>query len=218
MLKRIFFQIFFVFWVVNLNAQDPVNNKYIFKNGIYQVFDEFKSDKPFHDSTISNLNYDLNAEENILILTSESQIIIDSIFGNKIWGICVDGQPYIRVNDHQNGRPYMIKLHVVGKLSYFYYKAFREKEVVMYVHNPYTGEKIGKKSVTNRDLVFIQRLLHFYSGETIDFNYENLKLMSADDVGLLKSLEEMKPEERENKLFKSLLIYNDRNPVYIEKK
>jgi hypothetical protein len=88
----------------------------------------------------------------------------------------------------------------------------------MYVHNPYTGERIGKKTVTNRDLVFIQKLLHFQTGENIDFNFENLKLWTVDDKGLQKTMQEMKAEEKESKLFKTLLIYNDRNPVYSNKK
>jgi ribosomal 50S subunit-associated protein YjgA (DUF615 family) len=88
----------------------------------------------------------------------------------------------------------------------------------MYVHNPYTGERIGKKTVTNRDLVFIQKLMHFQSGENIDFSFDNFKAWASDDKGLLKSIEEMKNEEKESKLFKTLLIYNDRNPVYPIKK
>jgi hypothetical protein len=88
----------------------------------------------------------------------------------------------------------------------------------MYVHNPYTGERVGKKTVTNRDLVFIQKILHFQTGESIDFNYDNLKSWTSDDKGLHKSLIDMKTEERETKLFKTLLIYNDRNPVYPTKK
>jgi hypothetical protein len=86
----------------------------------------------------------------------------------------------------------------------------------MYVHNPYTGERIGKKNISNRNLEFIQKILHFDSGEITDFNFDNFLNWSKDDLGLYKSLSEIKSEEREGKLFKSLLIYNDRNPVYIK--
>ena len=203
---------------IMLFGQQPVSNNYPFKTGIYISFADFSNDNPVLDSFMSSVQYDLNAEENILILKPESQSWLDSITNNQIWGLCINQTTYIKTDDKQDGRPYFVKLHVVGKLSYYYYKAFREKEVIMYVHNPYTGERVGKKTVTNRDLVFIQKLLHFQTGESIDFNFENLKSWTADDKGLQKSLTEMKEDERDGKLFKTLLIYNDRNPVYTIKK
>jgi hypothetical protein len=211
------FQLFLVFIIFfsPLTAQnEPLTSNFLFNDGLYTNFSEFSSNKPSILIDPSKLKYDLIGEENVLILKPESEAMLDSLVSGTAWGICIGQVPYIRTDDKQDNRLYYVKLHVVGKLSYFYYKAFREKEVTMFVHNPYTGERIAKKSITNRDLVFIQRLLHFQTGETIDFNYDNLKAWTTDDKGLSKSLDEMKPEEREGKLFKTLLIYNDRNPVY----
>jgi hypothetical protein len=193
-----------------------LTNNYSFKNGIYLRFEDFKKDASSKNNFIDSLQYDLNAEENILILSANSQKLLDSLIPDKIWGLCINQIPYIRTEDQQEGRFYFVKLHVLGKISYYYYKAFREKEVIMYVHNPYTGERIGKKNISNRNLEFIQKILHFDSGEITDFNFDNFLNWSKDDLGLYKSLSEIKSEEREAKLFKSLLIYNDRNPVYIK--
>jgi hypothetical protein len=193
-----------------------LTNNYSFKNGIYLRFEDFKKDASSKNNIIDSLQYDLNAEENILILSALSQKLLDSLIPDKIWGLCINQIPYIRTEDQQDGRFYFVKLHVLGKISYYYYKAFREKEVIMYVHNPYTGERIGKKNISNRNLEFIQKILHFDSGEITDFNFDNFLNWSKDDLGLYKSLSEIKSDEREAKLFKSLLIYNDRNPVYIK--
>jgi hypothetical protein len=193
-----------------------LTNNYSFKDGIYLRFEDFKKDARSKNNIIDSLQYDLNAEENILILSANSQKLLDSLIPDKIWGLCINQIPYIRTEDQQEGRFYFVKLHVLGKISYYYYKAFREKEVIMYVHNPYTGERIGKKNISNRNLEFIQKILHFDSGEITDFNFDNFLNWSKDDLGLYKSLSEIKSEEREAKLFKSLLIYNDRNPVYIK--
>jgi hypothetical protein len=193
-----------------------LTNNYSFKDGIYLRFEDFKKDASSKNNIIDSLQYDLNAEENILILSANSQKLLDSLIPDKIWGLCINQIPYIRTEDQQEGRFYFVKLHVLGKISYYYYKAFREKEVIMYVHNPYTGERIGKKNISNRNLEFIQKILHFDSGEITDFNFDNFLNWSKDDLGLYKSLSEIKSEEREAKLFKSLLIYNDRNPVYIK--
>ena len=87
----------------------------------------------------------------------------------------------------------------------------------MFVHNPYTGERIGSRNIINKELVAVQRILHFQTGETTDFNLTNMRTWTEDDAGLHKSLIEMKEKDVEEKLFKTLLIYNDRNPIYIEK-
>jgi hypothetical protein len=180
-------------------------------------FDDFKKNSAVRNEILKELSFELTQDENVLIFKAESQKKIDSLIGTQIWGLCVNQIPYIRTIDVLEGRPYFVKLHLIGKISYFYYKAFREKELTMFVHNPYTGEKIGQKNITNRDLVFIQRMLNFQSGETIDFTFENVQKWTKEDTGLAKSLKEMKANEKEEKLFKTLLIYNDRNPVTIEK-
>jgi hypothetical protein len=216
-MRFIYFHIFLLFLLFSdgIQAQKPLNNNTDYRQGLYTHINQFQQNKPGSLlSQLRNFDYELNTEENVLILSLETQKQLDSLFGKDVWGICVDGIPYVLTADSQKGRPYFVKLHVIGKLCYFYYKAFRDKEVTMYVHNPFTGEKIGQKNITNKELVAVQRILHFDTGETTDFNLSNMQAWTKDDAGLNKSLMEMKKSEVEEKLFKTLLIYNDRNPVY----
>ena len=152
-MRYIYFHIFLSFLLFSngIQAQKPLNNNTDYRQGFYTHINQFQQNKPAALlSQLRNFDYELNAEENVLILSLETQKQLDSLFGKEIWGICVDGIPYILTQDSQKGRPYFVKLHVIGKLCYFYYKAFRDKEVTMYVHNPYTGEKIGQKNITNK--------------------------------------------------------------------
>jgi len=127
------------------------------------------------------------------------------------------GIPYIKTEETNGPYVYFSKLHVIGKICYYYYKAFREKEVWMQVHNPYSGELIGRKSIKNKELVFVEHIFKHEDGISFSFNYENLFSLSSDDVGLKKSMLELKIDEKQTKLFKTLLIYNDRNPIYLSK-
>jgi len=205
-----------LFLSLNIKAQQ-LNNSFPFKDGIYRQFDGFKKNNAVQNEILNKLSFELNPDENVLMFKAESQKKLDSLTVGQYWGVCINQIPYFKTSDLLEGRPYFVRLHLIGKISYFYYKAFREKELTMYVHNPYTGEKIGQKNITNRDLVFVQRMLNFQSGETIDFTFENVLKWTKEDTGLAKSLKEMKTNEKEEKLFKTLLIYNDRNPVVIEK-
>ncbi len=201
----------------NAKAQNRFSNNFPFTQGIYLQFEDFRYNQPACDfSRLSDLSYVLSNEGDLLVFNEKTQKDIDSIYGKNIWGVCINEIPYIRTDDKQDGRPYFVKLHVVGKISYFHYRTFREKELIMYVHNPFSGEKIGERKITNKEFVSVERILHTQTGETTNFNLENLRLWTQDDPGLNRSLMEMQPNEAEEKLFKTLLIYNDRNLVYIK--
>ncbi len=196
-------------------AQNVFNSKASLKAGCYTSFQELKRNQPYLSlDELTNFDYVLNAEKNILILSQATQDELLEKLEHSFWGLSVDNVPYIRTQDQENGRYYFVKLHVMGKISYYYYKAFRDKIVTMYVHNPYTGERIGQRNITNKERVMVERMLHFESGESVDFNHNNLKEWTKDDPGLYKSIKSLTKEELEEKLFKSLLIYNDRNKVF----
>ena len=59
-------------------------------------------------------------------------------------------------------------------------------------------------------------MLHFESGELIDFNRDNLLKWIADDPQLVVSVKELGPEIPWDTLFKSLKIYLDRHKVYVK--
>jgi len=68
-----------------------------------------------------------------------------------------------------------------------------------------------KKNVT------FERILNFETGEIVELTVENLKKWIQDDKKLLDTMNSLSHEEVEDKLFKCLLIYDDRNVVRIKK-
>jgi len=198
-----------------LQAQTKINNQFEFRDGIYTHYQDFQKNKPSHPlSSLTKLDYELDAEKNILILSPATQLEVEALSENTPWGICIEGVSYICASEHREGSYYFVRLHVVGKLCYYYYNAFRDKLVTMYVHNPYTGEQIGQRNITNKELVSVQRMLFFKTANRTDFTKENLLNWTKDDIGLQKSIQEIE-EKATEKLFKPLLIYNDRHPIYL---
>jgi hypothetical protein len=211
---RLLFFILILFQI-GLKAQTPFDKKASIQEGFYRNFKELKDNQPsISFGQLTNLDYVLNAEENVLILSEATQNELNRISDQAIWGLSIKDKVYIRTQDKENGRYYFVHLHVMGKISYYYYKAFRDKIVTMYVHNPYTGERIGQRNITNKERVSVERILHFETGESLDYSHENLVEWTKDDLGLNKSIKSLTKEELDEKLFKSLLIYNDRNKVY----
>ena len=55
----------------------------------------------------------------------------------------------------------------------------------------------------------------FETGEIIDYTHENLDKCMIDDPVMIRALRQIDPWEMEEKMFKCLLIYDDRHPVLI---
>ena len=83
----------------------------------------------------------------------------------------------------------------------------------MAAYNPLTGRPFRTGKVLREKEILVERMLSFETGQLADFNLENFKTWIADDSTLLKSFLELTPAEQQEKLFKTLLIYDDRNLV-----
>jgi len=65
--------------------------------------------------------------------------------------------------------------------------------------------------------VLRERMLRFETGEMAEFNYETMLQWVENDQTLWRALDSFSPEEAEERLFRTLLIYDERNAVYILK-
>jgi len=58
--------------------------------------------------------------------------------------------------------------------------------------------------------------MNFETGETVDFTKRNFLKIIAGDKELTKAVEELQGTDIIDKLFKCLLIYDDRHPIYVK--
>lgn len=202
--------------------EQALNNNFDFQEGFYSTAQEFSTNSPsLLLSNFNNLDYELDAEKNMLILSAAAQREIKQKMDTAPWGLAIAGNIFIKIqqNDDKSANEIrFVKLHVIGKICYLQYKTFRTKMVMMQVHNPYTGEKVGQRQIANQELVTVKKMLDVKSGQLLDFTAENFRIWTKDDEGLRKSLNELSDRDLQKKLFKTLLIYNDRNSFYIKNK
>ncbi|MCB0644919.1 MAG: hypothetical protein KDC44_24905, partial [Phaeodactylibacter sp.] len=102
-----------------------------------------------------------------------------------------------------------------GKICYFRYENLESRSIPMVAYNPATGKPFREAVVQRNVLVTYEKMLHFESGEIRDFTVENFLAWIQDDPELTASVRELGPDEILEKLFKCLLIYDDRNLAYI---
>lgn len=201
--------------VAALAAQGAeVNDQFAFADGLYYTHDDFRQNRPSEPlSRLGVEHFQLDFDENLLFWKDQHQApLVDSI-----WGLTVDGVPYMRVRKRlrKGERTVFVRLQVVGNICYFYYQSMQDTIVQMNIYNPVTGGVVASKPVRNHHEVTYRKMLRFETGETAPFEPHALMKWVAEDRGLYRTLADMNAKETEKRLFKSLLIFNDRNKVYI---
>ncbi len=203
-----------------LYGQDTtlLTKNYRFTNGIYFNLNQLKSDQPAYPMSnlvvhfFTNPQTSLTQIDSVFLKGTKQPIPLDSI-----WAICLDGVPSIKVPSNEINRelPNFAALKLRGKICYYTYPDYRTKKVRVAAYNPVTGRPFRQGFVEREQEVFIEKIMHFQTGEVLDFTVENLLNWIQDDPLLVETLTELPKEEQHEKLFKCLLIYVDRNPAYL---
>lgn len=210
-----------LFLTSNIGAQaneQALSMSYKFKDGIYLSYESWKNDMPDYEWEEVNTRLASNPKtfiaqvEYIYLKEDKEALLIE-----KVWGICLAGVPYIRLDASETAysATAFAGLKARGKINYFSYRKEIEEKVVIKAYNPLTRKPFRKGEVPTIKEVVIEKMFLFDDGKVVDFNYVNLLLWIEDDAQLKESVFELSPQEIDEKLYKCLLIYNDRNKVNI---
>ncbi len=196
-----------------------VSKNFKFKDGVYLQFEHFQKNQP----TALWDSLDARLATNPQTLQMYVELIKfknrpDSIELHKVWCVVIDGIPYVKLpkESQKNAATMFTGMVLRGKLCYFQYDEIEERLVPMSAYIPQTGQPYITKNVLQKREVVREKLVKFESGEMYDFTLSNFKELIQEDKDLLSTVNALKPKEISEKLFKCLLIYNDRNPVYLK--
>ena len=235
--------VFLFFANVLLHAQGDtvyLSKNFKFKDGVFMTFEDFKNNKPTYtwkdvDAGVhsnpqnftaqmyylkvknTSANGQKTAGQNTNISPSENENSLIDLA--QVWGIALDGIPYIRLPKEALNKQntVFVGLKLRGKISYFEYAEFVMKKIRMSAYNPRTGEPFRTMDVEREVQVTHKKMLDFTSGEIADFTTSNFEKWIQDDVALLETVKDLPDGKANQKLFKCLLIYVDRNLVKITK-
>jgi hypothetical protein len=196
-----------------------ITKNFKFENGIYASFSDWQRNKPTYRWDSIETTFAVNPVtflmqmEALRFKKTGRTAAIDSI-----WGVVVDGIPYVRLPKKEITKPTTCFAGFVlrGSICYFQYETSVQTQVPITAYIPETGEAFMTRNVSNKMPIIKEKLMRYETGEIIDLNLNNFKQLIADDKDLLTTVNDLKPNEIKEKLFKCILIYNDRNPVFLK--
>ncbi len=200
-------------------AQDKLDNSFSFTNGIYTSFEDFKNDSPTYSWQDISTEYVVMEErfraKSGIVKIEESG---EEIPAPKIWGICVNGRPYIRTAiDTKKGLITYSGLSIRGNICYFEKEFVTTEDKLVSAYNPHTGKPFRTGVFPTKRRSLTGMMLKFETGEEALFNNITVREWIGNDKGLSKSLEDEGKPLSAIKLIKYLKIYNDRNPILLPK-
>ncbi|MDZ7876884.1 MAG: hypothetical protein U5L45_04400 [Saprospiraceae bacterium] len=196
-----------------------ITKNFKFENGIYATFADWQRNKPTYQWDSIETTFAVNPTtflmqmEALRVKKTAKLVDIDSV-----WGVVVDGIPYMRLPKKEISKPTACFAGFVlrGSICYFQYETLVQTKVPITAYIPETGEAFMTRNVSNKTPIVKEKLMRYETGEIMDLTLNNFKQLIADDKDLLTTVNELKPNEIKEKLFKCILIYNDRNPVFLK--
>lgn len=200
-----------------------ITKNFKFKDGLYLSFASFQRNQP--DLQWQEVRADVYSNPQNFLTQINNLHLKDKKVDNglnikEVWGVSLDGIPYLQLESGatDSDLPTFAGLQVRGKLCYFEYEKTEETDVKIQAYNPLNGRPFRTGFVKRTVPVLYPRMLNFNTGEIVIFDKKNLLTQIENDAKLYKTIEQLNAEEVEEKLFKCLLIYDDRNPAFIHER
>lgn len=198
-----------------------LNQSFEFQEGVYMSFEDFQLNRPTYTLDIVAGELVTNEEEwtikaqNMRIKREDSETPLDLA---GVWGICFNGLPYVKRSLTEGPVSFAIftGMKLRGKICYYDFEEEETKMITVSAYNPLNGRPFRTGQVPTKELVKREKMMHFESGEIVDFNRENLLKWIADDPQLVSSIEDLGDELPWETLYKCLRIYLDRHKVYVK--
>jgi len=202
-----------------LVAQTSLTQSFRFESGVYKTFEEFQKNRPSYNAADIEGNFFINDQtrqakvEYIRLKKNKTNLNLE-----ELWGIVIKGIPYIKTNPSLPSHHLKVfaSLEVRGNICYYAYDDIEEKEFLFKAYNPLIGKPFRSGSQKRKVSVVKEKILRFETGETVDFNYQNLLKWLEDDKEITKALKSLGPEKAEDRLFDALLLYNDKHLIPIK--
>ncbi len=188
-----------------------------FEDGIYLAFRDFQRNRPSLSWEEVEAQMASSAKNYLAQVAYIRRSGGDTLALDQVWGICLGGMPFVQLPATATEKEAAVfaGLRVRGRICYFTYERQKEEMVEIAAYNPLTGRPFRRGAVPRMATVTEERILNFETGRIQPFNRASLLEWIEDDRQLWRTVAELTEGEVEEKLFKCLLIYDDRNPVYL---
>ncbi|MCI4648769.1 hypothetical protein [Phaeodactylibacter sp.] len=136
----------------------------------------------------------------------------------RIWGMVLDGLPYILLPNEavkDTSVLHFAGLRVRGRICYYEFEREVERLVEIKAYNPLTGRPFRRGNISKREIINEARILHLLTEQHGPLDQPTLISMIGDDTKMYRTVDELPATASTDMLYKCVLIYDDRNPIYI---
>jgi|APTNR8051073442_1049403.scaffolds.fasta_scaffold00134_46 hypothetical protein len=232
MIKQATLSTLFLLMTIALPAQSDsflLTKNFVFKDGIYLSLSALHQNTP---------DYEWDELEALLTTSARAFVAKVAMLKTKtgknidlhsVLAISLEGVPYVRITHTQTREAEPSReqpsreqqavvfagLKVRGKIAYFSYETDTTELVEISAYNPLTKRPFRKGSVPVKSSLTVDKIFYFPDGRIADFTRERLLEWIGDDKQLWNTVNELENDPNREKLYKCLLIYDDRNKFYI---
>ncbi len=205
-----FFLIFFLYVLISVGQENFVkyDKTYVFNDGIYLTFDEFRQNKPSitdFKAVRKQFSGKISLEYQCF---DEKTNTLKTCVVTKCWGYVHNNNVYIS----QGISGHFYKLHIIGALLHYY--AFVSVWVPYddyYYGYPYSYRfpttRFGRRTESR------EFILEFSTGKRYDFNYRSFSSFLLErDKELYEELQ--KTKRKRKMIYHFMLKYNERHTIY----
>lgn len=206
---------------IPLSAQQDsmmLDKSFEFADGVYLSFEAFRANEPSYEwkeveAKVASTPGSFSAQADFIIAKASG----DTLSRADIWGISLNGLPYVCLKKEEAGdRPIKFAgMKVRGRISLYEYETEQTEWVEIAAYNPLTGKPFRRGKVSKSVTTTHQYLLDLTTGKVKPYNRDSLLGLIEDDQQLWRTVKELSKEEVGEKLYRCLLIYDDRNPIYL---
>lgn len=129
------------------------------------------------------------------------------IYSGDVWGFCQNNVVYI------NYKRTFFRIPLFGAISYFI--ASVEINVASPGYNPFINSSGG--TGTNGAREIREFLLEFYSGNLIEFSFDDLELLLKKDEAIYNEFRNLSKKKKKEQVSKYIRLYNEKHPIYFPK-
>jgi hypothetical protein len=203
-----------------VQAQDStlLNRSFQFEDGLYLSFEDFKNNQPAYSPDQYEMVHVVNPQTLLAQVASLSLASEQAFELSSLWGICIDGRPYIQIDREEVGKDLasFAGMKVVGRFCFYSYQKPIRVPVEIKAYNPLTGRPFRSGTVDKTEFKDHYRMLDFLDGTIRVFSKANLLDWVQEDNRISRLVRSLDPQDGET-LLRALIAYNDRNLIFIKK-
>ena len=196
----------------------PLDREFRFADGLYRSFEALRANKP-----------DLRAaymDGRMVVLPEEYRLKVAQLYPkgradlpvshSDMYALVIDGLPYLHTGyDSLRQFSEFAGLRARGRLSYFQYDTTWVEQRVMTAYIPYTDRPFRQGSVSVEQRDTLHWVFDFTDGSRWLLSRDRLLARVAADAALYRTVAALPPDATFDDIYRCLLIYDDRHPLYL---